>query len=189
MSRGMTTAASTAAQSEVVARTVALKLEFDSAPVLLAGTPHNITIGGDEYLGVGAIGEISTVEEGSDLASYSITARLKGLDSSDVALALTEPYQNRPGTLYEVLFDRDTGELVADPVVIFRGRMNQMNISVGSTGVIELSIKNRLSRWERAANRRYTNADQQRDYPNDTFFDQVSATTEKEIIWPGKNYW
>jgi hypothetical protein len=186
MSRGLTPASLSATAAEVVDRTTAVELDFPSGMVRFCGAPYPILIDGQEFLGVGALGSISVAEESAELQSYGMTLTLSGIPRGAVALALTQSYQGRRATVWEVPLDPATGAPVASPVVIFRGRMDQMNVELGAEGKVVLKLENRLADWERAKIRRYTNEDQQRAHPGDKGFQYVSATAEKELVWPTK---
>jgi hypothetical protein len=187
MSRGLTAAAVTASGSEVVTRTMAVELDFPSGFVRYSGSPFDITISGETFSGVGMLAAASAAEESAELRAASMTVSLSGIPGDAIALALAEAYQGRKATVWEVMI-ADTGLVVADPVVIFRGRMDQLDIELGETSSVRVSLTNRLADWERARVRRYTQEDQQQDYPADEFFRFVSATTEKEVMWPASSF-
>lgn len=187
MTRGLSGAAAAAVQAEVVRRTCAVELDFGSGFVRLNGSPADITIGGELYTGVGMLGGISGVEESGELRSYGLTLTLSGVPRDAVAIALGEHYQGRPGTVYEVLFD-DDWQVITDPIVMFRGRMDQMPIKLGAEAQVSVTLTNRLADWDRPRLRRYTDEDQQRQFPGDLGFQFVSATAAKEIVWPAKGF-
>ena len=188
MSRGLTTAAATAATSEIVARTVAVELDFAGGVVRVNGSVASITIGGNEFLGIGGLGGISAAEESAELQAYGLTVSLSGIPRDAISLALAEAYQGRAATVWEVLLNRDTWQPIADPVVIFRGRMDQMNVSLGQSATVEVRLENRLVDWERPRIRRYTSEDQQVAFPTDRGFEFVSDTAEREIVWPAASF-
>lgn len=188
MTRGLTTAAAAAAQSEIVARTVAVDLDFPSGMVRINGSPASIFIGGVEYIGVGGLGGISTAEESAELQAYGITVSLSGIPRDAVALALGQAYQGRRATVWEVLLNRDTWQPIADPVIVFRGRMDQMNVTMGQTATVEVRLENRLVDWERPKIRRYTTEDQRLTAPTDRGFEFVSDTVERDVVWPAGSF-
>ena len=187
MSRGMTPAAILAVLAEAAVRTVAVQLDFDSAPVRLCGAPYPITIGSDEFLGLGVLGKISITEESADLQSYSMTLELSGIPRDAIALAFAEPYQGRAATVWEVPFDANWVPVI-DPIVLFRGRMDQMQIQHGETSTVALTMLNRLANWERPTIRRYSDTEQQRKFPGDLGFQYASAMESKEINWPARGW-
>lgn len=187
MSRGMTGAATLAVLGESVRRTVACALEFDSATVRLCGAPYSIVLGGEEFLGVGQLGSIGATEEGADLAAYSMTLALAGIPRDSVAAALTEPYQNRRATVWDVPLD-DNWQPIADPVVIFRGRMDQMKIQLGAHATVQITLQNRLADWERPRIQRFSDEEQQRRYPTDLGLSFAASMETREITWPASGW-
>lgn len=187
MTRGLESAALDAVQAEVVVRVVAVALDFPSGVVRYSGAPFDLTIGGETFFGLGELGQISTVEESAELRSYGLTVAVSGIPRDVVAAALTEAYQGRRGTVWEAQMDA-AGLVVADPVVIFRGRMDQLDVLLGETATVTVRLENRLADWERPRIRRYTDEEQQAEYPGDRFFGFLSATVEKDLIWPASTF-
>jgi len=87
-----------------------------------------------------------------------------------------------------VILDGNAWTVVADPVIIFRGRMDQMDITLGDTAQVAVKLENRLADWERPKIIRYTYNDQQLRDPGDGSFRFLPATTEKEIVWPSRSF-
>lgn len=187
MTRGLGATALTAANGEVVLRTSAVELLFASQTVRLNGAAEPLVIGGNTFDGVGLLGGISTVQEAGDLASSGISLTLAGVPRDLVSVTLNEQYQGRPATVYEVFLDPATYAVIEAPI-IFRGRMDQMNIALGETATIELTLEDRLTDMDRPKLRRYTDEDQKRAFPTDRGFEFVASTVEKEIIWPARSF-
>jgi hypothetical protein len=183
----MTTAAILAVTAEAAFRTVAIELLFDSAPVRLTGSPLNVRIEDADFLGIGAMGKISVAEEAGDLQSYSMTFVLSGIPRDAVALAFTEPFQGRPATVWDVPMTSDFVP-VLDPVIIFRGRMDQMQIDLGETAGVTVTILNRLADWERPRVLRYSDVEQQRAFVGDLGMQFAAAMENKEISWPAAGW-
>jgi hypothetical protein len=188
MSRGLTSAAQTAIAAETVARQVAVALDFPTGVARWNSSPADIVVDGQTFFGVGALGSISVAEEGIELRSYGMTVGLTGVPRDAIAFALGTAYQGRPGTVWEVVLNATTWQPVADPIVIFRGRMDQMDITLGQMAEVTVKLENRLTDWERPKILRYTDAEQRRRDPSDGSFRFLPATTEKEIIWPARSF-
>jgi len=189
MTRGLTAAVTTGISGETVVRTVAVELDFPSGFVRWNASPADITISGNTFTGVGALGSISMSDEGTELRSYGLTVGLSGIPRDAVTIALSEDYQGRAATVWDVPMDTATLQPLASPVIIFRGRMDQMEITLGETAQVTLKLENRLTDWERARITRYTDVDQRDRDANDGSFRFVSATTDKDIIWPARSFW
>lgn len=187
MTRGLAAPALATVQGEVVARTMAVELDFPAGIVRWCGGALDLIIGGNLFFGVGAFGSVTAVEEGAELRSYGLTVQLAGIPRDMIALALGQAYQGRRATVWEVpLGPADIP--VEDPFIIFRGRMDQMEISLGQDATVRVRLENRLADWERPRVRRYTAEDQEREFPGDLAFRFVPATAEKEIIWPNRTF-
>jgi hypothetical protein len=187
MNRGLVPAIATAVTQEQVARTVAVELDFPSGIARWNASPFTIAIAGNPFLGVGVLGTISVTEESAELRAYGLTLSLSGIPRDVISLALLQGYQNRRGTVWEVILDPDTHAPQA-AIVIFRGRMDTLDVQLGETATVQVQLENRLADWERPRIRRYTDEDQQQAYPGDTGFRFVPSTTDKEIIWPSREY-
>lgn len=187
MSRGLGSAGLAAVQAEVVTCTRAVELLFASGAVRANGATVPLVINGNTYAGLGLLGGISQIEEVADLQSAGLRLTLAGIPRDVVALALAEPYQGRPATVWEVFLDGATGQVV-DAVIVFRGRMDQMNVRLGEAATIEVTLEDRLTDMDRPNLRRFTDEDQQRTYPGDRGFEFVPATVEREIIWPARSF-
>lgn len=186
MTRNLTSAVAGAVQGEQVARTVAVALDFPSGIARFNSSPTDITFGGATYLGVGILGSVSVTEESAELRAYGLTITLSGIPRDAFALALLQGYQGRRGSVWEVPLNPTTFAVLANPVLIFRGRMDTMQIGLGANAAVTVALENRLTDWDRPRMSRYTDEDQQAAQPGDTGFRFVSAMAEREIIWPGR---
>jgi hypothetical protein len=187
MTRGLASANLTAVTGEVVTRTMAIALDFPSGVARWNGSTQDLVIGGQTFLGIGALGAIGTIEEGADARAYGLTVGVTGVPRDAVAIALTQEYQGRPATVWEVQLDAN-GLPVGTPPLVFRGRMDQMSVTLGDTATVTVQLENRLADWDRPRVRRYTDEDQQRAYPGDLGFQFVTATVDKDIVWPASNW-
>ncbi len=184
--RGMTPSATSIVTSETPRRTLAIFMDFVSAPVRYNAGPQSMWIGGDEFLGVGALGEFSAISEEDDIAPPRVTVALSGIPRDSIATSLTELYQNRPATIWEVPLDGSFQPV--DPFVVFRGLMDQMTVEFGETARVVVTLQNSLARWERPNNSRYTPEEQEKRFPGDTGLRFIAAMAEKEVVWPAKSW-
>lgn len=140
------------------------------------------TFGGDTYIGVGNFGGITAVEESSDIRPYGVKLTLSGIPTEMISQAIGEHYQGRDARLYLALLN-DQHQVVNDPVLIWRGRMDHMDVEMGEQAVISLNCEGRLADWDRPRVRRYNDADQKSRYPGDRGLEFVAAAAEKELFW------
>lgn len=187
MSRGLSTASLNAASAEIVYPIYAVALDFPSGTARWNGSLRDLVIGGETFLGIGALGAISPIEEGAETRAYGMTVAITGIPRDAVALALTQEYQGRPATVWAIQSD-EGGSIIGTPQIIFRGRMDQMNVQLGEAASITAGLENRLADWDRPRVRRYTDEDHQRAHPGDLGFSFVTATVDADIVWPASNW-
>jgi hypothetical protein len=160
----------------------AVKFNFPSGVLALNTTPYTISFEGIDFLGVGAMGEISNVEETTEMKSQKVSLKLTGMDPSIISIALGEYYQGTRTKLWLGFLDADHA-LLDPPMVAFSGQLDTLDITAGQEATIVATIESRFADWERARIRRYTDADQRDIYPNDSGLEFVSKTTEMELVW------
>jgi len=169
-------------------------LQF-STPVYLWTGYGNISSGGVTYLGLGTFGNISQVEETTDLAARGISMQISGVPTANVAIALTEQYQGRTCAILFGTLSPTAGTLVSSPVTVFSGRMDVMQISDdGQSADITMTAESRLMDFKRPRELRYTDEDQQTFFPTyasitlpDLGLEFVNDIQEKAIYWGNPN--
>jgi|TARA_R110000782_G_scaffold43973_2_gene98595 hypothetical protein len=165
-----------------------VKLEFQAATVYVHNGIGTYTWGGFDWLGVGNLGSVSKLEEGSDVSPYSITLTLSALDATLAGTALLEDYFMRPVSIYIGVLSADD-ELLDTPLEMWAGFMDVMTISAGQEGgdgdQIFVTCESELAEFDRSANLRYTNQSQQRQYPLDTFFEFMAKISGLKVKWRG----
>ena len=187
MSRSLSSGMQAVSTADVVRPIFLVRMVFDSGEApnelnLWSGV-GNLTYASETYTGVGDLLNISAVTETSDMQASGLNVTLTGVKSSLVVIAKDHEYQGRPITVMLGAFDA-SGDLVADPTVIFAGFMDTMTISEsGQTSTISIACENKLIAFERAKVRRYTAEDQKIDHPTDKGFEFVTAIQNKDIIW------
>jgi len=188
MSRGFPTAVANAFSANHVVLVTFAKLEFPSGTIYVHNSIGTYNWGGQDWLGVGDFGEISSIEEGADVSPYKITLTLSGLDATISGAALTEDYYMHPVTVYLGALDADDA-LIADPTIVFEGAMDQMNLTLGAQGgdAIQLTAESELARFEKSSNLKYTHSQQQSDHSGDRLFEFMASIEGAKIRWGDPN--
>jgi len=186
MTRTVTAAVNTALTGYNIPCFFAVELQFDAGTTRVCNAGYNYTINGNIFYAIGTMGKISTIQESADLAAYGITMELSGIDSAEIAIALAEPYQGRPCKVWMVFLSEQL-QVIADPVLIFNGRIDLMDIQLGDTATITLTAESRLIDLERPRVRRYNHEDQIIDYPGDNGFEYVPLMVNIELLWGKEN--
>ncbi|GGG52746.1 hypothetical protein GCM10010964_44840 [Caldovatus sediminis] len=176
--------AAASATSPVAAPVVLVELDFASGPFRAWTGLGQLHWAGKVFEGVGSIGAVGEVEETVELRAVRLTLALSPVPQEVVDIALAErSFRLRPARLWGALLDAE-GAFVADPFPLWAGLMDTMEVTDGAEPRVALTCESRLVDLERAEVRRYTDADQQAEYPGDRFFEYVPALQEAEIRLP-----
>jgi hypothetical protein len=157
-------------------------LDFVSEPTYLWSGTGNLDWNGQTWRGIGTLGKVSSVEETVNLRAAGMAMQLSGVKTENITLVSAEPVHGRRAIVYLAFLDENRA-LVADPVVLFDGRMDTVEIVDGETATITMMVESRLRDLERARTQRYTDAEQQARFANDRFFEYVPALQEIDIPW------
>lgn len=182
MSRTLTAAVDTALQQPNIPMLILISMDFASGFLRMCNASYNFTYGGFTYLGAGRLANVKNMEEGTDQKMYGTELSLSGIDPGIVSIALAEPYQQRPITILFAPLDSNY-QIIANPPVVWKGRMDQMNIEMGETATITLTAESRLTDWNRPNIRRYNDEDQKAFFPTDKGFEYVAQMVDKSLNW------
>lgn len=186
MSRGLTTAMKDALTARQVEPAILVELEFDSGTDRIWTGYGDLSWDGKTWNGAGELLGIRPFSETTDVTATQAQVTISGIPASWISLALSEDYQGRTGTLYLAAID-SSGNVISDPAE-FAGRMDQMQIEKsGETMLIRLSIESQLIDLRKPREFRYTDQDQQIDYPNDKGFEYVAGLQDKTLTWGPDN--
>jgi hypothetical protein len=181
--RDMTSAYQAAISSAMLRPALFVQATFVSGPLYVWSGMGPITWNGQTWIGVGTLGTVSTIEEGSTVSAKGVTLTLSGLDPTLLTDVMEEFQVGLPALVYLGVFD-STGALIADPVCCFSGRMDQPTIDIsGTTASIAINCENRLVEMNVSVERRYTDEDQQLDYPGDLGFQFVNGIQDAQIYF------
>jgi hypothetical protein len=191
--KNMTTGQINALAGRVV--TCVLFVEMDLQPTFyLCSAAMDITWNGHEWRGLGLLASVDAIEEtvATEATGYNMT--LSCPDRTTLALALEENPQNRKCRIYMALFAEDDGAMIGTPTLECEGLIDRFSVndSEDSDGniqaVMSVSVENELIDFSRPRVQRLTDADQQRQFPGDRFFEWVADMTERSTVWPSKTF-
>ncbi len=182
MVREITAAAITASNEAPVRPVILAAMDFSSGWVRVNSGVSSVVYDSNTYLGIGAFGSVSPVEEVLEMQEGTMNLSLTGVDTAYISLALNEHYQGRAALIYVALLDADH-VLIDDPVLLFQGRMDNMEITLGNQGTIQVTCTNPMVDWERPRTLRYNNETQQLLYPGDKGLEFVAQSSEKQVYW------
>lgn len=187
----------------------AVELNFDGEDVLRMWTGQGTLVlqDGTEWVGLGTLLNISTIEETTEMSVKGASITLTGIPSEVLSLALSQPYQGRVCNIYFGVFSlgftlqensafillEDGSKIALQETQtgfnnIFSGYMDQMNIAESAdTSTIEVLVENKLIDLERARVARFTSGYQKSIYPNDLGLDFVEDLQDRNISWGRKS--
>jgi hypothetical protein len=179
MSRDITGSVLNALDDDVVSPFFAVDLVLDTGPLYLWSGYGDLSIGSKTYIGAGAILNISSVSETTEMEAKGATISISGIPTSFLSLALQEPYQGRECRIYFGMTNSPSNY-----VEVFSGELDQMNIEeAAETATISVTAENVLIKLERPVVRRFTNEDQKSRFPNDKGLEYVASLQDKDILW------
>jgi len=191
MSRDLTTAVSDALGEQETSHAYLVEIAFDSGTTRYWSGLGPLQAMGQSWIGVGRLGSIRTVKETKSIVASGIVLELMIVpteaipDAPDAFLNLahTEEYQGRRCTVYRAQRDPDTLQLIDGPFPRFGGYLDVVtDVEVPGAALLRVTAENRLIDLERPRKRTYTPEDQKAVHPGDSFFDEVAALQNREIV-------
>lgn len=182
MSRGAHADIAAAAIAPVIRPYILVALEYAAETVRVTSLPFDIVYAGDTYQGVGRLGSISEIAEGTEIKSYGLSLRMSGIPTDYRDTVIEADGQGRPGRVWLGLLD-DGHRPIGTPLKVFQGRIDITDIEVGETMAVTISLESRLVDWERPRIRRFTDQDQKRAWPGDRGLEYVQAVADMELVW------
>ena len=182
MPRTISTPNLTALTSQLVQLCLLVRLDFTPETLRLASTPFPIVWGGYTWTGAGAVGSVSGLTEDSQVSAQGMQLTLTAIPAEYVADALAVVKYGGLGQVY--LGFLAGGALIADPIPIFSGLVDQPSFSIdGQTAMVTISLESVEADLQRAQGGRYTGQDQRSRYPGDASLDYVSLIQDKLVLW------
>lgn len=184
---GMTAGAITESEKSSGAKEIVfVKMELDSGDVRLWNGKGSIDFNSETYTGLGDFGQISEIVSSIDTRPFSISFEVSGIIGTNdmIAEAEAEDIIGRAITIWVGYLD-DNYDIVADPTIEFRGRLDTMPIILGETLTVGITAESRLADWYRSKIRRFTDGDQKQEFPSDKGYEFSIVGLSREIIWGG----
>lgn len=181
MSRTLTGAAQTVADAEHCPYLVFVSLDFSSGFVYVCNATHDVIWNGITWRGAGEMGEISAIEETTELKMNGINLAVSGVDPTNLSTALLDHSQGRDVQIWWAPLSN--GVPVADPVGPWKYRMDTPKISLGQLARVIYSAESRMADWSNPRELRYTDQDQQALFAGDKFFEFVPDMQELTILF------
>ena len=139
------------------------------------------------WIGTGDLGEIDQVDEDASLSPDSYSLAISGLADDLLGHLRSLDHLGRACRIWLGARHLVSGELVGDPLPVFRGSIDDATISGGGQdGAVALRVTDERAMLGRGAGVLFSHAQQQRRRPGDGFFRRAAAVAHEETVWgPG----
>lgn len=192
MSRGLSANNINAVDGDVVRPVVFCEIKYDSPTGTLYLHDNIGDITADDWAGtsrtwsgLGDFGSISTIEEGKEISPYKVDLILSGIDATIAAVHLTDDSVLRDVYLSIGFIGLDR-QVVADPHPMWSGRVDDVQVAIGSQSVIRVACESQLAAFEKTNGRLQNDADHQAEFSGDLFYKYLPQMVEAKFRWGGK---
>jgi hypothetical protein len=192
MSRGLDASNISAVDDVVVRPVVFCEIKYDSPTGTLYFHDNIGDITADDWggtsrtwSGLGDFGSISQIEEGKDVSPYKVDLILSGIDATIANAHLSDDTILREVYLSIGFIGLDR-VVLADPHPMWAGRVDDVQVAVGSQSVIRVSCESQLAAFEKTNGRLQNDADHQAEFSGDLFYKYLPQMVEAKFRWGGK---
>jgi hypothetical protein len=183
MPRNLTTTYINALLSPIIRPALFVQATFANETVYLWTGYGTITWNYQDWVGVGGLLNVSTIEEVATVEAKGISISLSGIDPDLLQECLLQFQISLPVYVYFGLFD-ENGNLLPSPVTSFAGRMDQPTIDLNTdTVTITIACESRLMDMNVPLPWRYDAITQAIFYPNDMSFSFVNSIQNVQLAW------
>ena len=142
----------------------------------------NLTFDGNTYTASSLFLGSSEVQENADVAVNTLSLKFSGADTTIISLLLNNNYMNKPVKVYRG-FLNDSQELIADPFLLFDGRISSFTLEEDTTSSsVNIIIASHWADFEKTSGRRTAENSQKIYFPNDKGMEFASKTAQR-IKW------
>lgn len=182
MARGLTSNLAAEFDKAALRPVYFAKFEFPGGDVRFWSGEGNKTFNSEVYTGLGDLAGVAFPQENSGNSPQGAVFTLSGIPSTTTALAQQENYRNAAATVW--IGARDgSGNIIVDPYQQFKGLMDVMTMDDdGETASVSINCEG-YAYGVGPQGKRYTDEQQQRDYPGDLGLQYVAGLQDKEILW------
>ena len=175
----------TGAESAEFGSVVFISLAFASGTVYMHNGVGTLSFGGNDYLGVGTFGSITTMEDSMELKDPVLSVQLSAIDEGIIAAVQTEDVYGLDADVYIGRVDTDN-QLVGTPTNWISGFMERASLRLGTDNVVDIKIQTRAGKLNKTNNKRYTLEEHQVDNPGDLYFEFLHNIMEVKVQWAGE---
>ena len=197
MARTLTAAMQTAlAAAEGYADVWLLELNSSSGTLRYCDKAQDILHAGQTWVGIGGVMRFSPPPETTDMSAQSMRLTFSGVDTGVIAVVLGDHLRGRTATVHWGQIDLSTGAVVADPLEVFTGLLNdewtikhEQSDDGPGTATVSTTVVSKLARalHPRQVRTNITSHDAMLDRAGltlgDKLFEFVPTLATRIIIW------
>lgn len=166
-------------------------LDFPSGAVRVWDGIGDKTYNLNTYTGVGTLGTISPPNETTEVRAEGCIVSLSGCATATISKVLTDKVRGRTAEIWLACLD-GAGNIIADPITIFKGRMDHTTITESGEGdndtcTINVHCESHLIDLGRASEWRYSHEHQQELFAGDDGFEYAASMVDMELNWMQKD--
>lgn len=182
MSRNLDSTLSSSLTDKTVYPIVLVMLTFRSQVSYIWTGTGTLVWNGMSFLGVGSLGKLSDIVEGTAVKADGATVSLSGIDPTLQAECMADIQLGAPAKIWYGHFAN--GQVLGSPYLIFSGQVDKPSFTIGAEAIsIQLALESRMSNHARPSSRRYTSADQRISFPTDISMSWVEQLSDQALIW------
>jgi hypothetical protein len=161
-----------------------LKGTWPEGFIRITTAAHPITYNGEYYQAAGNYLGFSEIEESADFQINKIQVQLSFTDSAIIALIQDYNLVGNPISIWNAFLSNTTGQIVGDPILMFRGKTDGGTVEDTETdAIVTVDVVEEMVDFDRT-NGRKTNYEQQRKlFPNDKGFSKLASVIGKTLNW------
>jgi hypothetical protein len=183
MARNLTSGTAAETSKSRVYPVVFCEIDFADATSYVWSGIGNKSWNSQTWIGIGHLGKIDPIEEGTDIQARGCVLTLSGIPQAMLNEALYQCRQGQPVKIWAGFLDA-SGNVIVDPFQSFAGRLDVPTIDEGAeTATISITAESRLIDLQRNRERRYTPDDQALDFSTDQGFNYVPSLQEVSMVW------
>lgn len=157
-----------------------------SLNIRLTSNTQDIVYNSNTYT-ANAMGGISAIPETSDLNDAQVSIGFSGIDPAIKAAVVASDFINSKVTVRVQFFDSNW-QSAGDGLLYFSGSAASQNIASGQSSEIMIACKSKIASLSRPRSERYSDQEQQAQYPGDLGMQYASELASKQIIWPSAEW-
>jgi len=172
------------AVSGVFGYVIFVALDFPSGILYAHNGQGTYSYGGNDYVGVGAYGSISVLNESVDIVDNPITLTLSSITTEIIEAIRNDNIYGRDATI-SVGSINEHMELLGTPTVWIDGYMEKKALNIGDTDTVSITIQDDSAKLNQRNNKRFTLEDHQAEHPGDLFLEFLPYVQNAQVEWAG----